>query len=300
MDVSVVIPAKNEEKNIHQCLNAIFNQRTSYTYEVIVIDSGSTDQTIQIIKKFAKVKLIQIKAEEFGHGKTRNLGAEIATGDFIVFLNADAIPVNHIWLHTLVDNFQQDESIAGIFSRHIPRDDCHLYMARDIYTSMPPEKKIRNLAGKMDLMIFSTVSAAIRKKIWKKLPLEHDIVIAEDQEWATRIIREGFKICYEPDSKVYHSHNYTPHELYHIKKKVSTASKRYTNRLHAILSGFPLVIGGLLLKVIGDVVYILFKPPKRISGIEKIKQIKFSIVARAASFWGRFIGWVSILNGAPK
>ena len=75
VDVSIIIPAKDEEENIGKCLEAIYNQETNYRFEVIVIDSGSSDQTLDIAKKYSSVQVVEIQPGEFGHGKTRNLGA---------------------------------------------------------------------------------------------------------------------------------------------------------------------------------------------------------------------------------
>ena len=72
-DVSIVIPAKNEGETIGQCLKAIHEQDTRYGYEVIVIDSGSTDNTLDTVKTYTSIRLIEIKPQDFGHGKTRNM-----------------------------------------------------------------------------------------------------------------------------------------------------------------------------------------------------------------------------------
>ena len=79
IDVSIIIPTKNAGNEFDKSLSRIFTQKTKYRYEVIVIDSASTDTTLKIIAKYP-VRLIKIKPEEFGHGKTRNLGAGLAKG----------------------------------------------------------------------------------------------------------------------------------------------------------------------------------------------------------------------------
>ena len=85
MDVSIVIPTKNAGDLLDKVLNAVFTQKTDYTYEVICIDSGSSDNTLDVIGRYP-VKLYQIAPSEFGHGKTRNFGASKGTGKFIVFI----------------------------------------------------------------------------------------------------------------------------------------------------------------------------------------------------------------------
>lgn len=100
MDVSIIIPTKMAGI-IRTSFKEIFEQKTRYEYEVICVDSGSSDNTIEIIKKFP-CRLYQILPEEFGHGKTRNYGASKGTGEFIIFITQDALPVDEYGLKILL------------------------------------------------------------------------------------------------------------------------------------------------------------------------------------------------------
>lgn len=305
-DVSIIIPARNEAENIAVCLQAIMNQETNLTVEIILIDSGSTDGTVEIVKQFPAVKLLTIKPEEFGHGRTRNSGAANAKGDYIVFLNADAIPVDHNWLQSLIGNLKDDteKTTAGVYSRHIPQKGCHLYMARDILTSFPARGFVTDRSGYFDFMVFSTVSCALHREIWQRFPFADDIVIAEDQDWAKRVLAEGFKIVYEPGSRVYHSHNYSLKELFAIKRRIGGTEHKFKNRFCAATAGLMFIIGGIIIKTAGDISFILFRP-KRLGAREfadgmklsrKLKQIPIAGAARVASFAGRYRGWTGDKN----
>jgi rhamnosyltransferase len=289
-DVSIIIPAKNEEENIGKCLEMIYTQETNYRFEVIVIDSGSSDQTMDIVKTYSPVQLVEIPPGEFGHGKTRNLGGEISKGDYIVFLNADAIPVDKNWLNLLIAPLIKDKKIAGVYSRHIPKEGCYLYMVRDIQKTMPGKPMVRSQTKPLDFMIFSTVSCAVPREIWRKYPFKGDIIIAEDQEWAGRVLGQGFKIVYEPTSRVYHSHNYTPRQLFEIKRNVAKSTGRFKTKLSALVWGFVLMIGGMKIKILGDIVFIFFRFKGPFS--RKIREVKTSFKARKASFFGRYKGWI--------
>lgn len=292
VNVSIIIPARNEGENIDKCLDAIDEQETTYRFEIIVIDSGSTDQTVDIVRKYSPVKLVEIQPEDFGHGITRNLGAEMSKGDYIVFLNADAIPVDNKWLNSLIGPLTKDEETAAVYSRHIPKEGCYLYMSRDIQKSMPGEPMVRTRANAFDLMIFSTVSCAIRREIWRKYPFDDEILIAEDQEWAMRILEQGLRIAYEPTSRVYHSHNYTPRQLFEIKRKVGISTGRFNTRITALLLGFILILGGMVAKITGDLVFILFRSKAPFS--RKLEEIVTSFKARVAGFFGRYCGWLQL------
>jgi rhamnosyltransferase len=291
--LSIIIPARNEEENIGKCLAAVFNQDTTDELEVIVIDSDSEDKTVEIVRSYPEVKLKEIPAESFGHGSTRNLGAEMAKGDVLVFLNADAIPVDSNWLGPLLNRLMEDKEIAGVFSRQLPKEGCHLYMVRDLAKSMPAEPFLRHKSSAMDFMIFSTVSCAVLKSTWERFPFKDEIIIAEDQEWAARVLAQGFKIAYEPASTVYHSHNYTPQELFHVKRRVGQAENRFKSGFAARVMGFILVWAGFKFKFAGDIGFILFKAPGKVSFKEKLKEIRIAFKARSGSFRGRYKGWLA-------
>ena len=289
IDISIIIPAKNEGENIRKCLDAVAAQECPAVFEVIVIDSGSEDDTAAMVEENKNIRLVKIRVDEFGHGKTRNLGAKLAKGDFLVFLNADAIPHDRYWLSSLIDGFAGDEKIAGVYSRHAPKSGCHLYMTRDLEKSMPQKRMEKSQVGRLDYFLFSTVSAAIRKDIWSAYPFLDEILIAEDQNWAARVLQGGYKLVYTPASIVQHSHNYSLKELFRLKCLVGRSSKKFSNRASALIVGAFLALGGMIYKFSGDGIYILRSdlPVKR-----KIREILISLGARIFSFSGRYVGWL--------
>ena len=150
---------------------------------------------------------------------------------------------------------------------------------------------VRSQKKPLDFMIFSTVSCAIPREIWRKFPFKDDILIAEDQEWAGRVLDEGLKIVYEPTSRVYHSHNYTPRQLFEIKRNVAKSTRRFKTKFSALVWGFVLMIGGMKIKITGDILFIFFR--FRGSFWRKIREVKTSFKARKASFLGRYKGWLT-------
>jgi succinate dehydrogenase/fumarate reductase cytochrome b subunit len=78
------------------------------------------------------------------------------------------------------------------------------------------------------------------------------------------------------------------------KRKIGQASGRFKNRISALFLGFLFIAGGIVVKVTGDIFFILFKQSKRISFSQKVREIKMSFIARFASFWGRYEGWLKI------
>ena len=105
--VSVIIPTYNGGNKFKRCLDMIYRQKTEYSFEVICIDSGSKDNTLQICKNHP-VRLYQIQKEDFNHGLTRNQGVKMARGDFVTFLTQDAIPLNDHWLAPMIEDLESD------------------------------------------------------------------------------------------------------------------------------------------------------------------------------------------------
>ena len=88
--ISIVVRTKNEDHWIGKCLNEIFNQQYK-NFEVILVDSGSTDTTIAIAKEF-KLKILHITQSDFTFGKSLNLGCNASSGDILVFLFWEFLP----------------------------------------------------------------------------------------------------------------------------------------------------------------------------------------------------------------
>ena len=171
--VSVLLPTKNGERYLAEVLESIRKQQGAFDLrEIIAVDSGSRDRTLQILRQH-QVRLWQIRPEEFGHGKTRNFAAAQARGEFLVFLSQDAIPANEHWLEHLLAPLREDPLIAGAFSRHRPRPNCHpmewhRIVAYELHSQS--EGQVYTAAGNPDYernparyRIFANSSSAIRR-----------------------------------------------------------------------------------------------------------------------------------------
>lgn len=207
--VSIIILTKNAGDQFSEVLRSVFSQSYRDIFEVLVIDSGSSDRTLEIAKSF-DTRMMVIKPDEFGHGKTRNLGAKIADGDFLIYLTQDAIPTTNEWLSYLVEGFS-DENVGGCYGRQIPKKEVKPAEYYFISNRYPQEKSIKQLGTNkqtdINTIFFSNVNSAIRKRIWKKIPFDEDLVMGEDAYWAKMVLINGYKIIYEPLASVYHSHD---------------------------------------------------------------------------------------------
>jgi len=206
---SIIIPAKNESKNIGVCLESILGQDVSEPFEVIVIDSGSTDGTTGVVKAF-DVRLHEIRSDEFGHGRTRNLGARMAAGRYLVFLNADATPAAGTWLRQLLAELEADD-VAAVYGRQIPRLSAYpmeRFFLEYLYGKQRLVKTKTNEPLDSQGVFFSTVNCAIKRSMWERYSFSETIVMTEDQAWSRQILQAGYNIVYSPEAAVWHSHNY--------------------------------------------------------------------------------------------
>lgn len=205
-EVSVVIPTKNAGPLFEEVLAAV--HREAPDAEVLVVDSGSTDGTLDVVADHP-ADLLEIPPEEFDHGGTRNLGVERTGGEFVLFLTQDATPTSG-WLDALVDPLREDDRIAGAYSRQVPRATATPMKRHFLSRFYPPESETRSLtegeAPTMDDVFFSNVSSVIRRSVWQEVPIPEECLMSEDQLWAKRILERGHAIHYAADSVVRHSH----------------------------------------------------------------------------------------------
>ncbi|MHB8084682.1 MAG: glycosyltransferase family 2 protein [Dehalococcoidia bacterium] len=209
MDASIIILTKNGGANFPRLLDRIYSQKYSGSYEVIAIDSGSTDGTLEAAGKYP-LKLVEIKAEEFHHGRTRNLGAAMAEGRFLIYITQDALPVNDGWLQKLTDNLA-DPQIAMVVGRQIAWEHTKPPEKFFYYYNFPEFRVVvKSGAGDYyhDNIFISNVNSAVKADIWRKYHFSESIVMAEDKEIAGRLLADGCIIVYEPEASVYHSHDH--------------------------------------------------------------------------------------------
>jgi rhamnosyltransferase len=214
--ISVLIPLYNGEKTIGNLLSMLLRQKLNKgdQLEVIIIDSNSTDNSIEIVKNnFPNVKISSIPNKQFDHGGTRNILASQANGEFLLFMTQDAVPVDEYLIENLVAGFKQDR-VEICFARQIPYDDASQiekfargfnYPARNIIKN---KEKINELGIKT--FFNSNVCSMYKRDVFDKLGgFPEKIILNEDMIFASKVIFQGAVVLYCAEAKVYHSHNYS-------------------------------------------------------------------------------------------
>ena len=204
--VSVVIPVKDGEPLLEEVLAAV---RAQGDLELIVIDSGSRDRSPQIAAA-AGAELIRIDPAEFGHGRTRNLGAERAQGDLICFLTQDAVPIDG-WLEAYREAFGLSERVGAAYGPHLPRRDTSPMIARELeefFAGFAPEGRPA-IQRHGDVAFLSNVNACYARACWSELRFP-DIAYAEDQAFGRAMLDAGWVKVFHPGAAVRHAHDYGP------------------------------------------------------------------------------------------
>ncbi|MDY6915376.1 MAG: glycosyltransferase family 2 protein [Candidatus Cloacimonadota bacterium] len=203
--VTVIMRSKNSEWVIGQSLIALFSQNYS-DFDLIVVDSGSTDGTIQIVEKFP-ANIIKIEGKDYFPADVLNMAIERTEGEIIVFQNSDAVPLIPTALEKILGAFQ-DKKVVAAFARQIPRPEAERWVKRE-YRSCFPDSK-----NPPSWITLSLPFSAMRKDAWRQHHFYSDSWGSEDTEWGYWAKKNNFKVKYVKDALVMHSHNYSLPQIY--------------------------------------------------------------------------------------
>jgi rhamnosyltransferase len=215
--VSILIPTKNAGFLFEKVLNSIRNQEYEEAVDLVIVDSGSNDGTLDIARKY-EARILEIPTNEFDHGLTRNYGIQNCYGEIVILMSQDAIPQGKCWLENIVDTFTEGK-IAGVYVKQIPREDADILTKRNLQSWLTGRDNLSLLqikhvdkfnvltpVEKYHLCVFDNVCSAIRRMVWERIPFRQNY-FGEDIDWAKHVLEAGWLIAYQPKAAVFHSHN---------------------------------------------------------------------------------------------
>lgn len=224
---TVAILTYNGEDYLEKILQKLRMQVFDGGFEVLVIDSGSTDSTLDIIARHPEVRLIQIPNEEFGHGRTRNLAAREARGEFIAYLTHDAVPGTKYWLRELIEPFERFPEVKAVLGKQVARARAfplQRYEIHGMFRNLGPDYGTtifydapfaRESAVRDAMAFYSDVNSAARRTFLTDVLPYRDVRYAEDQLFGRDIIDNGYMKAYAPRAQVLHSNDLTLAEYGH-------------------------------------------------------------------------------------
>ena len=262
--VVVAILVKNGAQYLSEVLCSVKDQKSPFDVRLLAIDSGSTDGSLSILERQG-VETILIPPSDFNHGDTRNLAAELAgeETDFVVYLTQDATPADRCWLANLVAPLLLDVEVAGAFSRHLPRErstPAQVRQLTQVWQSGQAQRIVKEMPhdsatyeqNQLFYAYFSDTSSVIRRSVWESIPFPR-VHFAEDAAWADRVLRAGYRIVFEPASRVIHSHDYSLVEQFRQNvDHVAGMRKVFPGASDLSLATWLRVFGGIPREVLAD------------------------------------------------
>lgn len=215
---SILIRTYNETKHISNLLDAIARQRER-DYEIILVDSGSTDDTLAIAKSGVD-RLVEIPSRDFTFGYSLNAGCRVATGECVVIISAHAIPTSSRWLEELLRPFE-DPTVAMTYGRHIGARTTKFSEGRDFAVLFPEHEH----APRPYPYYALNANAAIRRALWQQQPFEERLTGLEDIAWARVAYEQGLRIIYASKAAVEHIHEERWSQVYNRYRREAVAAR---------------------------------------------------------------------------
>ena len=293
---SVLIPVKNGEPLLGPVLDAVLQQQTPWAFEVVVVDSGSKDNSVELARERG-VRVEEILPSEFGHGRTRNYLASLSHGDFLVFITQDARPADTHWLRRLVEGCDSAPDVAGAFGSHRAHPGARLVTQRELQEHFAGfgntlsrvrmedrERFDREVGHRQFLHFFSNNNSCLRRTVWERLPFP-DVMFAEDQTWMLAAIKAGYSKAYVPEAAVYHSHDFGVWET--LQRNFDEASSFQRDFGYEIQRSLWRALASAVLLARRDARWLR---QAGVGGISWVKQSVYMAAIELARTLGQFLG----------
>jgi len=274
MIISIIIRTYNEERYLNDLLNAISNQTVNdHKVEIIIVDSGSTDNTLEIANSF-NCTIKKIEKVNFSFGRSLNLGCITSNGEILIFISGHCIPADEFWLQNLINPIIKNEVILT-YGKQIGGTNTKFSELQIFEKYFPIESKIPQIG-----FFCNNANAAILKTEWNKFKFDEDLTGLEDMYLAKKLYDSGLLLGYVSNAIVYHLH----HENW---GKIKNRFEREAIALQKILPEVQISFFDLIRYIFSSIL-IDFK----VSMQHKFYFIKLPeiIYYRTAQYWGSYKG----------
>ena len=226
MLASIIIRTYNEEKHLPELLQAIADQKSDVCeIESVLVDSGSTDNTVEIAEKFS-CRITHIKKEEFTFGKSLNIGCEFANGDFLLIISGHCIPADERWVENLVKPLINGP-ISYSYGRQIGRDTTK-FSEEQVFDKYFPKHSAIPQEG----FFCNNANAAVRKDAWEIYKFDEELTGLEDMALAQKLVAAGHKVGYVAEASVFHIHDESWGQVLHRYEREAIALQNIFPEVH--------------------------------------------------------------------
>lgn len=217
---SIIIRCYNEAEHIGKLLHGI-SEQTVQDHEIVLVDSGSTDGTLEIAREYGVDEVEYIEPENFSFGRALNYGCEAAEGDVCVIASAHVYPKRDDWLERLLAKFDDDGEVALVYGKQ-RGNEVTTFSENQVFRQWFPERDI----DRQDHPFCNNANAAIRRDLWEEFRYDEQLTGLEDVDWAKRIQEAGYAVSYAADAEIIHVHDETAGEVYNRYRREGFAHKQ--------------------------------------------------------------------------
>ena len=270
---SIVIRAFNEASHIGRLLEGIARQ-TGVRAEVIVVDSGSTDATVEISEQHG-ARVLHIRPAEFTFGRALNLGLQATSHGYVILASAHVYPLYPDWIEGLLRPFE-DPGVGIVYGKQRGGPGSN-FSERQIFRHWYPDEDPGDRAGSF----CNNANAAIRRSLWEQHPYDESLTGLEDVAWAKWAQQAGYTVHYASQAEIIHVHHETARGVYNRYRREAMAFKRIFSEAHFSLYDFARLVTS---NIASDLTQAAHEA--------HLWGQMFSIVwFRAAQFWGTYQGY---------
>ncbi len=227
---SLVIRAYNEARHLPRLLQGV-QEQTLQEIEIILVDSGSTDDTVKIAESYG-AKIVHIAPADFTFGRSLNLGIAASTRPLVAIASAHVYPVYPDWLERLLEPFAN--ASVGLTYGKQRGGETTKFSEHQIFARWFPEEP----APHQTHPFCNNANAAIRRSLWEQTPYDETLTGLEDLAWAKQLQSQGGQIAYVPEAEIIHLHNETPRAVFNRYRREALAFKKIYPEAHFNLYDF--------------------------------------------------------------
>lgn len=272
--ISVVIRTLNEQEHLPALLEGISNQELDcLACEVIVVDSGSTDDTLIIAQQHGAT-IVNIRKADFTFGRSLNIGCAAARGDILVFISGHCIPCSTRWLADLVAPLLANTA-SYCYGRQLGWQSSYFSECQIFRKYFPDTDRLQT-----DDFFCNNANAALKKSVWTEFRFDESLTGLEDMELGQRLIRRGHRIAYVASAGVYHIHNESWSRIKTRYERESIALQHIMPQVHVDFSDFLRYFCSALFLDIGAAL----QERQLLSCLREI------VLFRLCQFWGSYRG----------